>query len=367
MRVLLVGDYSGVHYNLWVALRALNIDVTLISDGDGSKEIPTQLSWRSSKKEGKYKKYINMHGVDFLSINKDMIESCRGFDIVQIVNPVICESISSKFNLDFFSYLKMNNKKIFMYSVGDDLRWVSYHLFSNKTKSMFNDKRILISRESFHPLRYILYPGYRKLCKLVYSGVNAIIPGSLDYYLANKGFENVTKIVPFPLDISALPYREKNNYDSFTLFHGIQKGKGIRKGYRVFEEIKKMVSDNKKIKIINVESVPYNKYINLLADSDIVFDQSVSYDQGMNAVLAMAMGKVVFSGFEKEFYEYYDLNHDIGINANFNSAQMLTEMLNITNDREKFERISQSAREFVVDKHDHIKVAKEFIAIWNCY
>lgn len=367
MRILLVGDYSGVHYNLWVALRELNIDVTLISDGDGSKEIPTQLSWRESNKESKFKKYINIHGGSFLSLNKDIIESCIGFDIVQIVNPVICESLSSKLNLDFFSYLRVNNKKVFMYSVGDDLRWVSYHLFSNKTKSMFNDKRILISKESYHPLRYVLRPGYRKLCERVYSDVNAIIPGSLDYQLPNKGFDNVTKIVPFPLHINALPYRTKDNYDTFTLFHGIQKGKGIRKGYGVFEEVKKMVSDNKKIKVINVESVPYSKYINLLADSDIVFDQSVSYDQGMNAVIAMAMGKVVFSGFEKEFYEYYDLNHECGINANSNQDEMLKAMLDITNDRARFEEISISARDFVVDKHDHIKVAKEFIEVWNCY
>lgn len=367
MKVLLVGDYSGVHYNLWVALKALNIDVTLISDGDGSKEIPTQLSWRNSEKNSKFKKYIDIHGTNFLSLNRDIIESCRDFDIVQIVNPVICESLSSKLNLDFFSYLKINNKKVFMYSVGDDLRWVSYHLFSNKTKSMFNDKRVLISRESFHPLRYVIYPGYRKLCKRVYSDVNAIIPGSLDYYLSNKGFDNVTKIVPFPLDIGALPYRRRDSYDSFTLFHGIQKGKRLRKGYKVFEEIKKIVSDNKKIKVINVESVPYSKYVNLLADSDIVFDQSVSYDQGMNAVIAMAMGKIVFSGFEKEFYEYYDLNHECGINANSNLDDMLNEMLNITNDHARFEKMAISARNFVLDKHDHIKVAKEFIEIWNCY
>ena len=39
MRILLLGEYSGVHYNLSVGLKALGHDVTLASGGDYWKAI----------------------------------------------------------------------------------------------------------------------------------------------------------------------------------------------------------------------------------------------------------------------------------------------------------------------------------------
>ena len=48
----------------------------------------------------------------------------------------------------------------------------------------------------------------------------------------------------------------------------------------------------------------------------IFLDQLYAYDQGYNALEAMAKGKVVFTGAEKEWLEYYDLEENsVVINA----------------------------------------------------
>ncbi|TOI27410.1 hypothetical protein CGI63_23185, partial [Vibrio parahaemolyticus] len=40
MRVLLLGEYSGVHTNLAMVLKELGHDVITVSDGDGFKSFP---------------------------------------------------------------------------------------------------------------------------------------------------------------------------------------------------------------------------------------------------------------------------------------------------------------------------------------
>lgn len=47
----------------------------------------------------------------------------------------------------------------------------------------------------------------------------------------------------------------------------------------------------------------------------IVLDQIYCFDQGYNALEAMAKGKAVFTGAESEFYDYYNLQEIVAINA----------------------------------------------------
>ena len=44
MKILLIGEYSNVHATLAEGLRALGHEVTVISDGDGWKDYPRDIS-----------------------------------------------------------------------------------------------------------------------------------------------------------------------------------------------------------------------------------------------------------------------------------------------------------------------------------
>ena len=59
----------------------------------------------------------------------------------------------------------------------------------------------------------------------------------------------------------------------------------------------------KKAEMIKVESVPFEKYQNLMNSSDLLLDQLYSYTPAMNALLAMAKGIIVVGGGEEENYE----------------------------------------------------------------
>ena len=55
-----------------------------------------------------------------------------------------------------------------------------------------------------------------------------------------------------------------------------------------------------KIDIRVVERAPLLEYLKIMQEANIIIDQCYSYGYGMNAIEALAMGKVVLSGNEEE-------------------------------------------------------------------
>ena len=70
------------------------------------------------------------------------------------------------------------------------------------------------------------------------------------------------------------------------------------------------ISHGNKIKYIEVHDLDYNEYIKSYDSCHIFLDQVYAYDQGYNALEAMAKGKVVFTGAEKEWLDHYNLIED---------------------------------------------------------
>ena len=91
-----------------------------------------------------------------------------------------------------------------------------------------------------------------------------------------------------------------------------------------------------------------------------------AYDQGYNALEAMAKGKVVFTGAEKEWLEYYNLEEDtIAINALPNAREIAKKLEWLINNPEKIIEISINARQFIEEKHNYILSAKKYLVTWN--
>ena len=114
-----------------------------------------------------------------------------------------------------------------------------------------------------------------------------------------------------------------------------------------------------------VKSVPYNEYINLYNNCHIFLDQSLSYDQGYNALEAMAKGKVVFTGAEKEFYEYYKLQEKVAVNAKTDVNYLVDELTFLIENPSEILKIGKSAKLFVKKEHDYLKISQKYIEVWN--
>jgi glycosyltransferase involved in cell wall biosynthesis len=94
-------------------------------------------------------------------------------------------------------------------------------------------------------------------------------------------------------------------------------------------------------------------------------DQVYSFDQGYNALEAMAKGKVVFTGAEIEFYEHYNLTIKVALNALDNVNYLVEELSNLIDNPKQIIEIGQNARTFIENEHNYIAIAKKYIEIWN--
>ena len=83
MKILLIGEYSNVHWTLAEGLRQLGHTVTVISNGDYWKNYNRDISLTRS--------YSKAGGLRYITKLIKTLPLMRGYDIVQIINPIFLE------------------------------------------------------------------------------------------------------------------------------------------------------------------------------------------------------------------------------------------------------------------------------------
>ena len=198
--------------------------------------------------------------------------------------------------------------------------------------------------------------------------IKGVIASDLDYHLPHLEYSNYLGLIPNPINIDALKYIPINISDKIIIFHGVNAQSYIKKGNQFFDDaldiIKTKYAD--KIHVIRAENVAYNDYIKLYNSCHILLDQVYAYDQGYNALEAMAKGKVAFTGAEQEWLDYYDLKEDtVAINALPDAENIASKLEWLILNPEHIKSISKSARDFIEKEHDYIEVAKKYVKLWT--
>jgi len=96
-----------------------------------------------------------------------------------------------------------------------------------------------------------------------------------------------------------------------------------------------------------------------------VLDQVYAFDQGYNALEAMAKGKVVFTGAEKEFEAHYNLTEKVAINALPDVDAIVNELSLLIENPTEITAIGKRARAFIENEHHYIKVAEKYLEKWK--
>ncbi|PTT56604.1 glycosyltransferase family 1 protein [Aeromonas sp. HMWF015] len=155
---------------------------------------------------------------------------------------------------------------------------------------------------------------------------------------------------------------QDSKYRVIRIFHGWQLGRELKKGNYIFDDAveKYLAQKNENVDYQVVTSVPYNEYISKLNCSDIFLDQTNSYDRGVNALLGMAYGCVVFSGFEDR-----DIYPDIGINAVPSSDAIYDSLERLINDPKLMYDIKINALKFIIENHEPSLIANKYLEVWS--
>lgn len=382
MRILLIGEYSGVHNNLAKALRKDGHEVLLISDGDNYKSFDSDYFIKYQQTTSKIKaihygltayyfilNFSGFKGSVKIFEHLNYLRQLKDYDVVQLINPIFLAGYGPLVNYFVFKYLKQNNKKIFLCALGDDYYWIKHCLRKSFGYSMFDRLSVKTFRKYLYSLEYLygLFNPY--LNKYIVKNVNAIIPGLYDYYAAYKDFSHCTEIVPIIIDKTNSTSKPINCDYPIRIFHGWQQGKEFRKGNDIFDKaIKRIVGKYKsKVKYDIVSGLPYSEYITRFGNCHIFIDQCYSQDMGVNALLGMQAGKVVFSGFEDGVKSYNNIDYKPVINALPNEEQIYQNISKLIEEPSLIKQYSLNAKKFIDKFHNSEYILKKYYKIWSNY
>ena len=377
MRILLIGEYSHLHNSLKQGLVFLGHEVTLVSSGDGFKNLPSDFSYDSKICKNKFV-YI-FKQIIYRIFNFDIAEIERGlrffglskmfqnYDIVQLINE---KPIQTTTNFEIYLLRKIfkNNQKVFVLASGVDYLNVQYLMKNKNFKSILNPyfENKNLAKYYEYVFKYSTQ-NHKKLHDYIYENCQGFIASDLDYHFPLLNDKKYLGLIANPINTENLEFKTPKIDDKMVIFLGINSGNYYQKGINYFEKALTILKEKyqEKLEIIIVKNIPYTDYINLYDKSHILLDQIFANDQGYNALEAMTKGKVVFTGAGIEFQEFYKLNEKVAIEAIPDVDYLVKELSFLIENPEQIEIIAKNARSFVEKEHNYIKIAQKYIDKWT--
>lgn len=364
MKILLLGEYSNVHWTLAKGLRALGHTVTVISDGDSWKDYPRDISLKR-KSTGR---------ADTLRYLADIalaLPRMRGYDVVQLINPVFLELLPERI-LPVYNYLRRHNRKVFLGAFGMDYYWVKTgldcHTFRYSDFNIGTEVRRNTDNDRF--ITEWLYGAKGELNRHIAGDCDGIVTGLYEYEASYRPeFPDKTRFIPFPIDRSEItPKQPHPETDRIRFFIGIQRSRNAYKGTDIMYNalLRLAQAYPGQMEIVKAESVPFSEYCHMMDHSDVLLDQLYSYTPAMNALLAMAKGLVLVGGGEEEGYRILgekELRPIVNVLPEEDDVYRGLEQLLLH--PEDITRRSEESKLYIERHHDHIAVAAQYVDFWN--
>lgn len=379
MRILLVGEFSRLHNSLKEGLVALGHEVVLINNGDGFKNYPTDYSnrafWCESKLGNIPRQIIyRITQFDISKIERGIrfymhLNKLRDFDVVQLINEAPIQTIQ-KFEFYLLRKIFKQNKNVFLLCSGVDFMTLNHMLQKKERYSIMNAyfEEIPQAKVQYDFMFEYLTKTHQKIHRFLYENISGVLATDLDYVNPLKDNPKYMGMIPNPINLTQIEPMELDISGKINIFLGINEGNSYKKGIHFFEKalesIEKKYNNNVNIHITT--NIPYEQYISIYNDCHILLDQVYGYDQGYNALEAMAKGKVVFTGADKEFLDYYYLKEDeVAINALPDVDYLVEKLSFLIENPSKLIEIGKNASKFVKNEHDYIKIAEKYLEKWD--
>lgn len=363
MRILLIGEYSNVHWTLAEGLRTLGHVVCVASNGDYWKNYQRDVSL--------VRKSVGaIDSIRYFLQVESALHKMKGYDIVQIINPMFFDLRSDRIR-PMYKFLRKHNSRVFMAAYGMDYYWINTcrttHTFRYSDFNIGN--RLRTDNAAMENIADWIDTDKGKLNQEIANDCDGIVAGLYEYYACyNPIFPEKTKYIPFPVNTDAIHPVYNPNADKLRFFIGVQKSRSQYKGTDIMlKAVEKVVAEyGDKSELLKAESVPYHIYQNMMNSSHVLLDQLYSYTPAMNGLLAMAKGLVLVGGGEPECYDLLG-EHEIQpiVNVLPDEKDVYDKLCKLISDKEGVVQKARDSRLFVERHHDYRKVAKEYIDFWS--
>jgi glycosyltransferase involved in cell wall biosynthesis len=357
MRILLLGEYSNVHATLAEGLRQLGHQVTVVSNGDFWKDYPRDID--VSRPNGL------LAGPRLMLRLYRLLASLRGYDVVQLINPIFFELRAERL-FWFYKFLRRHNRKVVLGAFGMDWYWVHTCITEKPLRySDFNfGDKVRTDDAARKEISDWTGTAKERLNKLIAQDCDAIVTGLYEYDVCYRPhYPDKTRFIPFPIRLPDSYTTEMCKRSKVTIFIGISRGRSAYKGTDIMLQAAKDIRDKyaHRMKLIVAEGVPFEEYQQLMEGSDAILDQLYAYTPSMNPLLAMSKGIICIGGGEPENYEILgekQLKPIINVEPNYESVYHELEQLILH--PERIPQLKWQSREYVKRHHDYLKVARQY-------
>lgn len=353
MKVLLIGEFSGYHRALRDGLRALGHDAVVAGTGDGNKFIPVDIDIGSRRGGlvGKLDRIAKAHA---------LVSTVAEYDVVQVINPWVFPrglGLNSKLLRD----VRMRSKKMFLSACGDDAFFVQKGINELRYSPIPDAMRIDFQAE-VHPL-----DNDRDLAwnDEIAEFVDGVIPVMHEYHVGYADRPNCRPTIPLPINLEETQYIENTAREKILFMHGAGRTgfKGTNYILGSFEVIAEKFPGQ--CEFAHIGNLPVGDYLSYMRRVNVVVDQTSSYSCGMNALFALAMGKVVLGGAEPESFEMYGGEVPPVLNIRPQVQDIVETIRGVLERREELHTLGERSRLFVERHHDHRKIASRYLAEWE--
>ena len=364
MKILLIGEYSNVHATLAEGLKALGHQVTVLSNGDFWKDYPRDINL--------VRTYTKWGGVKYMLKLYSLLPRLRGFDVVQLINPMFLE-LQAKYLFFIYDYLRKHNGKMILGAFGMDYYWVNTCTNEKPLRySDFNiDEKVRDNADALKERADWIGTDKERLNKYIAEDCDGIVTGLYEYQVCYEMFfPQKTKYIPFPirLEQSELTETQRLIPDKLKLFIGISKGRSEYKGTDIMlKAAQKLVEKYPDLVELRIaEGVPFNQYKQMMEGSDAILDQLYSYSPSMNPLLAMSKGIICVGGGEPENYEIiHEKELRPIINVLPNEESVFNELESLVLHRDRIPELKRQSVEYVKKHHDYVKVARQYEEVYK--
>ena len=348
MKVLLLGEFSGFNKYLKEGLEKNCVEVDWYASGDGFKKIQGM--------DGDIVAHTGVKFVDKIIYPFFLVCKLGKYDVIHLIHPLI---FSSRINSGLVKILKRKCKLLSLSAVGTDYTFFQYGKNGDKKYNYF----ALDGCDDYDAF-------YAKRCFVendikVINECDVIIPGSYEYVLAYEGHPKVQSQIRFLINTDEVEYEENIVKDKVVFFHGLNREnfKGTKYIREAMERLKEKYPEE--VEIIIDGRMPFEKYMKTMRRANVILDQCKSYSPGINALLAMAQGKVVLSGAENLSIDEVEPRDYPIRNINPDVEQIYSVLESILLNKNQIPRWGKESREFVERYYNYITNAKMYKSVWE--
>ena len=370
MKILIIGEFSAFSKYLSQGFHLLGHQSFVFSWGDSFKRVEQDedaysIDTRNFIIFGKEIKGSNRIKRPFsaIKLHRFIAKMPKDWDAALIINLGFLNTRNNYFN-DLIAFeeiqsLLKDKTQIFLSACGGDFIFDKYYPNRRKVCPAYVAKAHKNLTESNNELLFRTFIGE----------IKGIIPITIGYYEAYQSYINEYKyklypVIPLPFNVDGLLYNNEIK-EKIVIMHGVNRyyEKGSDYIIPAMERIKQDYPDKVELKIVT--RVPLKEYLSIMQESNIVIDQAYADSAGMNAVEALAMGKVVLGGNEPGNAESLGLSHYPVIDIIPNVDYIYNVLKSLILDSKKIKTISLESRRVACLLYDCKKVALKYIELFD--